>query len=208
MSAIGEQLDHLNDRMAVSIKYRFPNLYGDDSLPYLSRDRRIPRGPTESNEAFAGRLRSWWDDHRTRGGAYALLRQLFIFWSELMPAPVERIDVVYHSGTRRWVDEDGTITRDSISWNADGTSLWAQVWVVFRMAGEPTLSDDDEDAIKAVPRTFSAGHILPIECVLVWSESTYEVELWGYPEGGTWADDDPSPGQVWPPTDPIILTAE
>ena len=44
-----------------------------------------------------------------------------------------RIDVVYHSGTRRWIDAAGVVTRDAITWNADGSDSWARFWVFFHI---------------------------------------------------------------------------
>lgn len=87
------------------------------ALAYVGRERRIRRGPGEDAATYARRLWGWWDAHRTRGGPYALLGQLYAFFLDWLNV---RMDVVYYSGTRRWIDEAGTITRDSIAWTASG----------------------------------------------------------------------------------------
>lgn len=329
MQAFGIQLDTMTDRMRDGILLRFPGVLTDETLGHISRDRRIKRGPGEDAATFAARLRLWWDSHRTRGGGHTLLEQLHAF----LGTQAREAHLVYHSGTRYILSDDGTIIRDSIAWGADGTDDWAQVWLFFPLAGEPEielatwndnnggtvgatgLSDPDggtdafrvdfsanpdsgvtgpagagalevdepavlrgwfrrpsgstgdfrfynisleeqsftvgdqwklievpfiapnvshnffairknsaqdpdsievydtrvvrmsEDVATAIPREWNAAHVRPINVVLIWSEPTYEVELWGYPEG-TWADDDPVAGQVWPPEDPSIFVAE
>src|SRR5688572_17417721 len=55
---------------------RWPSDAPADALPYLARDRRIVRGIGESREGYNARLIRWLDDHRTRGNAFALMRQL------------------------------------------------------------------------------------------------------------------------------------
>lgn len=128
MTAIAEVIDTLVDRASDGVSHRFPGLVDNSALTMIGRERRIRRGPGEAVATYARRLRPWWDRHRVRGGPYALLGQLHDFFLAWLPG---RKDVVYHSGTRRWIDEAGEITRDSITWEADGTPQWAQVWVFF-----------------------------------------------------------------------------
>ncbi len=190
---IGVAVDSLADQTAAGVRTRFPG-FVSDALPLIGRDRRIVRGPGESDANYAGRLLRWWDDHARRGGPYALLEQLFRFFG----ANIVQSDLVYHSGTRYVLDTLGTITRDVIAWGADGTALWAQAWLFYRLDAHPgVLTEEEIAAYKAIPDAWNAGHVLRIENVLVWPG----VELWGYPSG-TWGD---PVDAVWPELDPIFV---
>lgn len=121
MEAIGAQADVLVTRTVHSVKARFPGhdaaAIDEGALSYIGRDRKIRRGPAEDAAAYAGRLRTWLDAHRGRGGDYALLEQLYAYTRGWLSV---RMDVVAQSGKRRWIDTDGVITADSITWNGDG----------------------------------------------------------------------------------------
>jgi len=208
LEAIGEQIDDVVDRTAEGVRLRFPYDAPDPgALALTGRERRIRRGPGESAATYARRLRGWWDAHRTRGGPYALLGQLYAFFLDWLDV---RMDVVYHSGTRRWIDTAGAITRDAITWEADGTDSWARFWVFFHVpalipgtgdtlitdagevliteAGESLVTDADispsdlslaeQDIFTAIPREWSAAHVDKISVVLLWGER----RLWAYPQ--------------------------
>lgn len=117
MLALGAPMDALAIRSGESVMQRFPGVVDDSSLGVIGRERRIRRGPAEEPENYARRLRLWWDSHRGRGGPYALLDQLYAYTQGWVSA---QMDVVYQSGTRRWIDTDGVITRDSIVWGGHG----------------------------------------------------------------------------------------
>lgn len=229
MESLGEPLDDLVDRLVASIELRFPGVYSDESLPLIGRERRIRRGPGEPAETYARRLLPWWDDHRGRGGPYAMLRQLYAYFLDSLNV---RMDIVYHSGTRRWIDEDGAITRDAIEWNADGTDEWAHIWVFFYLGadgavrrlvtldGDPlitldgdslvtlggiiasgTVSEADAENFRAIPREWSAAHIPYVTIVLLYDGA----RLWGYPQPvPEWG----APGAVWQSNNPVQLIAE
>lgn len=233
MLALGGEIDTMVERARSSVALRFPgldlvNLDTDErALSYTGRERRIRRGPSEAAATYAARLLPWWEEHQVRGGPYALLRQLHAYFLATLNV---QIDLVYHDGTRRWIDEAGAITRDAITWNADGTDQWAQFWLFVHLPEAPltvmTTLDGDTlvtidgdslitlggvdlgltgEAFRVVPREWNAAHILRITVVLLWPEA----ELWGYPQPvGTWAEDDPVPGQVWQAEDPVVMTVE
>jgi hypothetical protein len=153
MAALAEQADTLIARVVDGVLLRFPGATATidpDALALTGRERRIRRGPGESASTYARRLRTWWDAHRTRGGPYALLGQLRAFFLDWLTV---RMDVVYYSGTRRWMDEDGVITRDSITWSASGPSEgWANAWVFMHLPsviplGVATLITQDGDTL-------------------------------------------------------------
>jgi hypothetical protein len=204
--AIAVQLDGAVDGLVNGVSASMPGRYTDESLPLLSRQRRIRRGPNENSEAFANRLKRWWSDHRRRGGPYAMLEQLRAFW-----APVEfPIELVYRSGRRFSMDDDGAITRDDyFAWDPDTEpEKWARWWLFFHwpedVSADGTWSsggvwDDggvwdsdltvaEVDNIRAVPHEWNAGHCFGT-VVLLTSDGR---ELWNYPQG-VWDE----PGAVW-----------
>ena len=151
LTALGFILDEHVDRLVDGAKLRFPGLGDESALGNIGRDRKIRRGIVEPAETYARRLRLWLDSHRRRGGPYALLEQLHAFWLDDFNV---RIDVVYESPTRRWIDEDGVITADELTsstWNGDG-GPWAQSFFVFFHLGdmstaERVVTDEDGEPI-------------------------------------------------------------
>lgn len=194
MGAFGRQIDSLVDRTREALLIRFPG-QDPDALPMIGSDRRIRRGPAETDGVYAARLRRWWDDHRSRGGGVALLQQLHAYWDEATEGA--QIDVVHYDGTRRVMDGDGNLSLDSITWGGDGTGDWSQVWIFFHLDADPAGLTDDGGSpgisaanaarLRAVPTDWSAAHILRIRIVLLYTGS---VRLWGYPTPvptwGTW----------------------
>jgi len=113
MQSFGKAIDGIVDRSIEAVAVRFPSTTYPGALPLISRDRRIRRGPQESDANFAARVLTWWTDHRTRGGPRALLRQLRAFWG----GTIGTIELVYQSGRTHAIDVAGTITeRDFAGW--------------------------------------------------------------------------------------------
>lgn len=135
-----------------------------------------------------------------------------------------QMDLVANSGTRHIVGTDGAIARDSITWSGDGQYpiKWARVFLFFNLTGTtvslPLITESGEEVLTesgeqvlvtlsiysltasereifcAVPREWNAAHIDRVYINLLPPDG----ELWGYPQPvGTWASNDPSPGQVW-----------
>ncbi len=133
--AIGVHLDLLIEMATTAIKHRLPGLYSFDALPYIGRERRIRRGLFESDSSYADRLTQWRQKHRRRGNPYGLLDQLFSFFA---PNNFE-IELVYYSGRRFTLDENGLITRDEVegdapSWPPDATATqWARWWLFYHV---------------------------------------------------------------------------
>lgn len=236
MEAIGEQIDTLVDRTALSVKVRFPGhdpaAIDEDALALIGRDRKIRRGPAESAETYAARLRGWLDAHRLRGGDYGLLEQLYAYtrgWLDV------RMDVVAQSGKRRWIDTAGTITADSIAWGGDGSDRWARIWVFFYLPNQiplgtaylvtsdgdyivtsdgdrivvnrtitpDELTDEEAEIFAVIPREWVAAHIQKTTVVLLWGAR----RLWNYPQPvPTWSEWAAS-GATWGES-PVILQAE
>jgi hypothetical protein len=177
---------------------RFPGYYSVESLPVIGRERRIRRGRIETHEVYATRLRRWLDDHRRRGGPYALLAQLHAhFAPDNFP-----IALVYRNGRRFAMKADGTVTRDVIAWEPDHEpAKWARWWLIYQWPeellddghwGDPgtwgdggvwgsSLSPQQVTDLRLVPKEWNAAHCFG-RLILVEGG-----ELWGFPSG-TWGD--------------------
>jgi len=177
---LGVHLDTLGDALVAGVKQRFPGLYSFESLPYLSRDRRLYRGRDETSESFADRLTRWLVDHRRRGNPYALLGQLHSYF-----APNNfPIDLVYVSGQRYSLDVDGNITRSLIPWSPDDEpERWARWWLFYNTdqwaVTPPTQPEIDE--LRLVPRAWNAAHA--IGYIVLFPT---DAQLWNYPPGHIW----------------------
>lgn len=199
-------IDEMMTDTSDSIKLRFPKEDSDPAaLALIGKERRILRGPHEPAITYADRLRPWLDDHKTRGGPYALARQLWLFWRAALNVPFE---IIYYSGRRYSVATDGTITRDDIGWHdpngTEPTPHWSEIWIVFHLdgltaswvdelgdtivtdGGEEIIFDvlsggaltpDEAEDFASVPREWSAAHVKRIHIVLLYGD----VRLWGYP---------------------------
>lgn len=202
LAAIGTPLDTLAVRTSRGVWARFPRWDWPDALILLGRERRIRRGPYEAAGIFAPRIVGWLDAHRGRAGAYALLAQLRAFWAG---SDVGDIEVVSHRGVRHSVaDGETDITRDVITWGADGTEDWCQVWVMLHVDADP--SPIDVATYLAVPVDWSAAHVLREHVVIFWGHG----RLWDYPPpSGDW--DAWESGLTWDEWDaeaPLTITHE
>lgn len=217
MRSLGVPVDVEVDRNVEGVESRFPG--GRDgatihptALALIGIERRILRGPGELDETYAARLRLWWDSHRTRGSAYALLAQLHAFFEATNNVP---ISYVANSGTSAQVDPSGVISRIDVvtpTWSGDGEypTKWARFFVFFELddeslemalsteGGETITTEDGEavlvsvaidaltqteiDVLCSVPREWSAAHIDRIYLVLFATGSYF----WGYPASLTW----------------------
>jgi hypothetical protein len=142
------------------------------------------------------------------------------------------VDVVYYSGTRRSIDVDGNVTRDSIVWNGDGSGLWSQVWIIWQTGdllqpgfhlvtedGDALVTEDGDTLIsegtvplpdevlydlRLVPREWTAAHILRTWLVLLYGSG----ELWDYPQPmGDW-DEWEDPTMSWDEDAPVVVAVE
>jgi hypothetical protein len=171
--SIAVQLDAAGDAIVAGVKMRFPNVYSSDSLPEIGSERRIRRGLTETSENYSARLRRWFEDHRRRGGAYALLKQLFFHYApDNFP-----IALWYPSGTRYLMDVEGHIT-----WTLPAApshiANWAR-WSLLYFTDD--LGDVPLDDLVIVPRDWIAAHCFGE--VIVMPTGT---ELWDYPPDRLW----------------------
>lgn len=136
----GIALDAFQVATEEGVKARFPLVAPPDALPFIGRDRKIDRGPTESNASYADRLSKSFEAWRNAGGPYTLLDQLQSFFLPRRPV----ISVVNVHSTWHTIDGAGVITRRRTSpanWNWDGVSVgsyahrWARCWIVIDATG-------------------------------------------------------------------------
>lgn len=193
---LGDQLDVLAQQAADAVKHRFPVATSDaDALALLGAERRILRGPREDAATYASRLLTWWDDHRGRGGPYALARQIWGYWRTSINPPFE---IVYTSGRRFSVSTSGVVTRDDISWSAP--AAWAQYWIFFHLTGLTTtfvdelgdvvvtdtgatlvfdtltggaVTEEEAAQFTTVPREWSPAHVQRVNVVLLYGTGWY-----------------------------------
>ena len=198
MGGLGDPLDVMRDTSAEAVDARFPRAIRPDALPYIGRDRKIVRGYNEPADTYAVRLRRWWQDHRTRGNAYSMLRQLEAYFAS---NPVQ-LELVFNSGTRYTLDPTtldasglGTITRDAIVWGGNSIpAKWAEQWLFVRYDLAPALppiTGDMANSVNAICDDWSAGHMLRTHAMVVVDGAC---ELWDYPPGLIWDD---GSGDTW-----------
>jgi hypothetical protein len=176
--AISLHADFFADALVAGVASRFPGRYGYETLPVHGRERRITRGPAESDETYARRLVRWLDDHRGRGGPYALLAQLAAYY-----APDNfRIDLLYKSGRHFTLAADGaTITRGlrAEAFDTD-RERWARWWLIFTSDSLDTSNVAD---LIHVPREWNAGH-----CIGALIVASSDARLYDWPDR-TWDAD-------------------
>jgi hypothetical protein len=208
--AIALHFDALVELATIAIKIRFPGLYSYESLPSLSRERRIRRGLGETDASFAARLRGFFEAHRDRGGPYVLLEQIFARYRYSVDGAFP-VHLMYTSGARFDLATDGAITRDVDTWGTGlGPEEWAHWWLVYEWPttilndgtwGDPgawgdggvwgsTLSVADVTDLRLIPTEWNNGYCKGHLVVLSPGQALWGVpdELWGVPVGGMWGD--------------------
>ncbi len=137
---VGYSLDLLKDafveRLELGLLARFPQngpngeTAPPDALAALGRDRRVVRGLSEDDEAYALRLLKWLDDRRTAGNPYALMQKLSEYTGPLCSFRTVDARGNWYS---RAADGTQTVSLDTGNWNWDGTDAarWSRFWVVI-----------------------------------------------------------------------------
>lgn len=191
--APGLVIDTYGDALLAAVKMRFPGFYSSSSLSTIGRERVIARGIFEDDATFASRLVRWLDDHRTRGGPYAMLEQLYAYF-----APNNfPITLVYQNKRAFTMAPDGTITMFTSTFSADANDArWARWTLIYETDQFSPATPETTAALSLVPTAWNAAHCQGNVVVLQTGG-----ELWDFPTDHVWDE----PG-VWDtaPLDPAI----
>lgn len=185
--SIAVQLDAGGDALNAGVKIRYPGVYSDESLSLIGRERRIRRGLNEAPVNYATRLTQWLVDHRVRGGAYAMLKQLFVHY---YPNNFD-IALWYPSGAQYYMNAGGDITRVTPPFELV-TPQWAN-WSLLYFSDAFTAADETD--LVLIPRDWNAAHCLGQIIVMPTS-----AELWNYPPSEPWNN----PAGLWNTADSSI----
>lgn len=203
--AIALHFDAVVEMAVRAIKLRYPNVYSNETLPLLSRERKMIRGKYETDEQYGERLDQAWQAHSLRGGPYALLEQV---WFHYRPNNFEAT-LIYPGGAEFVLHVDGTIARSNVYLGTElAPDQWANWYLVLAwptdIADDGTWDGDDAiwddggvwdysiddlsaaevDDLRAVPTAWNAEHCFGHVVLLGPS-----VELWDFPDG-TWDEGD------------------
>lgn len=204
--AFALHLDALLNMAKRAITLRYPNVFSNETLPLIARERQTVRGLFETDAQHGDRLDGAWQAHAYRGGPYALLTQI---WHHYRPNNFQ-VDLLYPSGAHFVLAVDGTITRNAFEF---GTGLtvaeWAHWYLIYAWPsivaddglwddeiGDPTWDDPgvwdyataDLNAatvadLKRIPTAWGNEHSLGHIILLDPGD-----QLWDFPDG-TWDQD-------------------
>ena len=140
---VGYTVDTLKDafveRLRKGLLARFPQndptgatTAPDDALAALGRDRRIIRGINESSQTYAARLVRWWDDWKTAGNPFALMKQLAAYTGA---GPAFRTVDIRGNWYSLNADKTQAVGINLANWDWDGDPMaltkWSRFWVVI-----------------------------------------------------------------------------
>ncbi|MCB9584543.1 MAG: hypothetical protein H6718_04065 [Polyangiaceae bacterium] len=111
------------------LQAEYPGVGTPTALSPIGRDRLIPRGASESDEAYSERLLAWRDAHRRAGNPYLEMQQIQSHWPD--PAYLQVVNA--HSCWYE-LNKDGEVSRTlpiPANWDWDGVFLKARVWLII-----------------------------------------------------------------------------
>jgi len=225
MQGMGKSIDAEVDRDVEGVELRFPGganglAIHASALGLIGRERRILRGPGELDETYAARLRRWWDSHRTRGGAYALLEQMFEYFLATNNVTITYVSNIGTSQAR--VDAAGTITRGTFTapgWVGDGfvPPSWARFFIFMELdgttlgsvltteSGDIITTEDGEPVIVTIPILSLTASDFDMLCAVPREWSSAHIDriyfallptggiVWGFPASLVWG----AAGKTW-----------
>ena len=197
--AIATLLDLVMARVELGVRYSIPGQGPADARAQIGRDKRVIRGPSESDTAYDARLTSAFGDQKRKGLSEALLDQVANFF-----APYKIIvRLVDNQVAGNWVtrDVDGTFDYSHYqagNWTWDETPRWWRYWIiiypgetgVFTDAGNwgdddgdvwgddqktigTTLTADEVEALNQIVLTWRPGGILPQAIILALDDNSF-----------------------------------
>lgn len=139
---VGATMDHLHQFALEGIFASWPGFGTPTSLPMIGRSRGMIRGMQESDASYAARLVQWKTRWQHAGSMENLVQG---FHEYILGQP--RCYIVNRAGTRVTIGPDGTMTKDTITWDWDSLSnperagYWSELWiVVFSSPWGPTVT--------------------------------------------------------------------
>lgn len=131
MYTSGIQLDAVGEYLRIGALQRFPEYCETAALAHLGRDRTIFRGLSETDAAYASRLRKFKKTWQLAGNAPTLIEQLFA----LMSPNCTRIRYVTEGpGFTDWWTVDATSTTHRrvtpANWNWDNLTGQCRFWII------------------------------------------------------------------------------
>jgi hypothetical protein len=197
--AIGLHIDLLRETLIRGVKARFPGFH-TGATAILCRDRKVLRGPEETEDQICARLRNWRQAARIKGNPVAVLEQLQAYLTPHTP----RIRLVNNAGSWLEISTTGAITTGDGTWNWDGNTelssrFWVLIWVPSSLwvsdgfYGDPGLWGDGgvygSTALQAVVAGVqflvgeeSCENSRPMHTVLIWDDALWEMQQ----PNGTW----------------------
>ena len=181
------------------IRARFPEVATPTALPLLGRDRRIIRGPEETDAGYATRLIPWLDVWRVAGSAEALTSQLqaFLFpghpmvrivtrgglWHTLTPGAAVQ---VVQSQPNNWDWDSLTHPENATRWGdfwiivyephyptdgrwGDGTSFWGE----DKVFGQNT-SKANAAALRALVKQWKPAGTRCVNIIFAYNASSFD----------------------------------
>lgn len=136
---VGYSLDLIKDafvtRAFLALLYGYPQNGPNgetapaDALAKMGLDRRVIRGISETDAAYALRLRQYLTDRRTCGNPFTLMKVLAAYVGTGSSFRTVDVRGNWYSRSAAGVE---TSSLDTGNWNWDGiTSRWARFWVVI-----------------------------------------------------------------------------
>lgn len=125
----GLHLDGFVDSLVASIKLRFANLYSNETLTLIGRERGLVRGFIETDQSYGDRLDGWWEMHKRRGNPYTLMDAL----AALLVGYDVPMRIVNNNAA--WFSRAADGTRSyhrAANWNWDNhPEKWSRFWVIL-----------------------------------------------------------------------------
>lgn len=146
------------------------------ALPYIGQSRGLIRGLTETDDAYASRLRAWLTTWENAGDDTSLIRLLQTYLGTYLAGSPRMIRIVNRAGNFVTVDSAGVVTRATdTDWDWDEvyepykSTWWSDIWIIVYVDGRwPTyadLSDANWLAAWGTYDGFGTGHMVPREAV-------------------------------------------
>ncbi len=151
---VGYSLDFIKDgfieRLRLGVLARLPEngpngeTAPPDALEAMGRDRGLIQGISETDAAYADRLKNWLTTWKTAGNPYALMQQLAHYTGS---GPAFRTVDVRGNWYSRAANGTETALLQEENWNWDGIDYtrWSRFWVVIYPNGLWTSVDDWDD---------------------------------------------------------------